>query len=174
MSPKPVQDQVIKLCDQLGVTVVDTDFVDVHPLPSKPGRAKRVIARFKDRKLAHKVIGSRKNSKQMDPTNKAKLAADSTKGFGIQPNITPRRAALLGQAKQAVEQFRLNGTWVDTKNGSILIRKTQGERPRVIRSTDDIIDLVGPTFKPNDFIFCAHGKFEVFDMSFSDSGPNQY
>ncbi len=159
-----VNKQVIELCNDLGVTVEETDFVDVNPLPASKGRAKRVIARFRDRKLAQKVMGACKHSKQIAPDRKKVLASDPSKGFGIQPNITPRRAALLGQAKAAVDFANFNSVWVDTKNGSILIRKDQGSRPFAIRSTADICNLV-PNFVPNDYIFCVREKFDVFNVS---------
>jgi hypothetical protein len=104
--------QVIDLCDQLGVEMKESDFVNVHlggrcpslgtlrrsfefyeaklrgaawvehratnvhPLPTKKGKAKRVIARFKDHKLGQKVLSSRKNSKDIAQDKKEKLAAD--------------------------------------------------------------------------------------------------
>ena len=149
----PAMQQVIDLCDEINVTVTDTDFVDVHPLPTSNGRAKRVVARFKDRKLAQKVMAARKATKNMNPTKKAKLAADPNRGFGIQPNITPKRSALLAQAKAAVEKANLSGTWVDTKTGAILLRVREGERPRVIRNTHQIMDVV-KSYVPNEFVFC--------------------
>ena len=160
----PAVGQVIELCEQINVTVSEADFVDVHPLPSKNGHAKRVIARFKDRKLAQKVMSARKASKNISPNKKQLLAADASRGFGIQPNITPKRAALLSQAKKAVEQGSLNGSWIDIKTGAVLVRLRHGDRPRVIRKTSDILKLV-PSFQPNDYFFCVRGsdKFEVFD-----------
>ena len=156
----PVMDQVIELCDGLDVGVTADDFVDVHPLPSRNGRAKRVVARFKDRKLAQKVMGARKASKNIDPTRKAKLAADPKRGFGIQPNITPKRSALLAQSKAAVEKGSLDGTWIDIKTGAVLLRLRQGDRPRVIRNTLDIVNLV-PAYVPNEYVFCVR----PFDQS---------
>ena len=161
--------QVVTLCDQVGVDVSDSDFVDVHPLPARKGRAKRVIARFKDRKLAQKVMSSRKNTKNMDPTVKSKLAADTERGFGIQPNITPKRAALLGQCKKVAEDNNFNGAWVDTKTGAVLIRKRSVDRPRTIRSTNDLIALC-PAFVPREYFFCIckDEKFDVFDETTVD------
>ncbi len=166
----PVMDQVIDLCEQINVTVTENDLVDVHPLPARNGRAKRIIARFKDRKLGQNVLAARKSSKNIPKTKKDTLAADPTRGFGIQPNITPKRSALLAQAKVAVDKARLNGTWVDIKTGAILIRIKQGDRPRVIRCTNDIVELV-PDFKPTEFILCVNesDRFEVFDTSFNMS-----
>ena len=169
----PVMNQVITLCDELNVTVTDTDFVDVHPLPSRNGRAKRVVARFKDRKFAQKVIGARKGSKNIDPSKKAKLAADPKRGFGIQPNITPKRSALLAQAKVAVEKANLNGTWIDIKTGAVLLNMKQGERPRVIRSTLDIVKLV-PAYVPNEYVFCVRAcdKSSIFPATESMQRDN--
>ena len=144
--------QVIDLCDQLGVEVKESDFVDVHPLPTKKGRAKRVIARFKDRKLGQKVLSSRKNSKNIAPDKKEKLAADPSHGFGIQPNITPSRAALLSQAKTVVSEHRFNATWIDIKTGSVLLKKNQG----------DIVDVC-LAFCPNEYFFCVP-DFDLFEI----------
>ena len=47
----PVQKQVIDLCEEIGVTLTESDFVDVHPLPSRSKGGPRVIARFKERKM---------------------------------------------------------------------------------------------------------------------------
>ncbi|KAL5266158.1 hypothetical protein ACHWQZ_G006719 [Mnemiopsis leidyi] len=105
---KPVIDQVISLCEEINVTVTKNDLVDVHPLPSTRGHAKRIIARFKDRKLGQQVMGARKSAKNIGANKKKQLAADPSRGFGIQPNITSKRAMLLKQAKAAVEKGQLN------------------------------------------------------------------
>ncbi len=164
----PVMQQVIDLCDEINVTVTDTDFVDVHPLPAKNGRAKRVVARFKDRKLAQRVLSSRKGSKNISPAKKSKLAADPSKGFGIQPNITPKRSALLAQTKAAVEMGNLLGTWIDTKTGAVLMRLRDNDRPRVIRNTRQIMEAV-PSFVPNEYIFCLR-DFDTFTIDYTNNG----
>ena len=164
----PVMQQVIDLCDEINVTVTDTDFVDVHPLPVKNGRAKRVVARFKDRKLAQKVMAARKGSKNINPTKKAQLAADPNKGFGIQPNITPKRSALLAQAKSAVEHANLNGTWIDTKTGAVLLRLRDNDRPRVIRNTRQLMEAV-PSFVPSEYIFCLRDS-SIFINDYAGKG----
>ena len=168
---QPVMKQVISLCDELNITVTEEDFVDVHPLPSKRGYAKRVVARFKDRKLGQKVMGARKSTKNIGSGKKTELAADPSRGFGIQPNIiTPKRSALLKQAKAAVEKAGFNEAWIDVKNCAVLIRTKPGERPRVIRNTHDIMRIV-PDFKPMDFVFCVDEsqKFVVFDNSLCEN-----
>ena len=114
-------------------------------------------------------MGARKNTKNIPQGKKDTLVADPTRGFGIQPNITPKRSALLAQAKVAVGLGRLNGTWVDVRTGAILIRPKLGDRPRVIRNTHDIVELV-PDYKPSEYFFCVSDsdKFSVFDTSTSD------
>ena len=167
---KPVIEQVISLCDEINVTVTENDFVDVHPLPSTRGHAKRVIARFKDRKLGQQVMGARKSAKNIGDNKRKLLAADPTRGFGIQPNITPKRAALLKQAKAAVEKGRLNGAWVDIKTGAILIRVKSGERPRVMRNTCDILKIV-PDLRPDEILLCVDESklFDIYDTSNSNN-----
>jgi len=161
---KPVIDQVISLCEEINVTVTKNDLVDVHPLPSTRGHAKRIIARFKDRKLGQQVMGARKSAKNIGANKKKQLAADPSRGFGIQPNITSKRAMLLKQAKAAVEKGQLNGTWVDIKTGAILIRVKPGERPRVMRNTCDILKLV-PDFVPTEVLFCVDKLFDIYDSN---------
>ena len=167
---KPVLDQVISLCEEINVTVTENDLVDVHPLPSTRGHAKRVIARFKDRKLGQQVMGARKSAKNIGDNKKKLLAADPTRGFGIQPNITSKRAVLLKQAKAAVEKGHMNGAWVDIKTGAILIRVKPGERPRVMRNTYDILKIV-PNFSPDEFLLCVDESklFDIYDVSNSSN-----
>ncbi|KAL5266650.1 hypothetical protein ACHWQZ_G003877 [Mnemiopsis leidyi] len=120
---KPVIDQVISLCEEINVTVTKNDLVDVHPLPSTRGHAKRIIARFKDRKLGQQVMGARKSAKNIGANKKKQLAADPSRGFGIQPNITSKRAMLLKQAKAAVEKGH---KLVDGQRGTKRLLDTDG------------------------------------------------
>ena len=154
--------QVITLCDGIGVEVNESDLVDVHPLPAKKGMAKRIIARFKDRKLGQKVLTSRKNTKHIDPAKKNQLAANPTRGFGIQPNITPARSALLSQAKTLVNQHGFNATWVDIKTGAILFKRRPGDRPTVVRSTEDLVNICSD-YVPNEHFFSVR-KEDLFDV----------
>ncbi|MCP4257198.1 MAG: hypothetical protein GY774_06685 [Planctomycetes bacterium] len=161
------EEQVIGLCDAIGVEVKPEDMVDVHPLPSGKkgaGKAKRCIARFKDRKLAQKVMANRKNTKSLDKTTKDKLAANPDRGFAVQPNITPRRARLLGQVNNTKTKFGLEGCWVDPKNGKILLRKAKNERPFVISNTFDLCKVVAE-FTATEYILCCPPEFEVFNSS---------
>ncbi len=127
-SSKTVESQITELCYELGVDVQPEDYVDAHPLPGKKSRGKntRVIARFKSRKLAQNILASRKNSKNIDKVKKASLAADPSKGFAIQPNLSPRRAQLHGQANDAKDAFNLDSLWVDPRNSTIMMRERAG------------------------------------------------
>ncbi len=172
-STKTVQSQISELCNELGVAVQPEDYVDAHPLPSKKGKGKgnpmRVIARFKSRKLAQDILANRKHSKNIDKIKKSALAADPTKGFSIQPNLSRRRAQLHGQVKDVKEAFNLNSVWVDPRTGTIMLRKQAGAKPYPIRTTLDIVQMV-PDFRPRDWIFCCPNIFDVFDCS--DFRPN--
>ena len=161
--------QVIDLCNEIGVEVKTEDLVDCHPLPAKRGNQVRVIARFKDRRLAQKVFKNRKNTKTIDRTKKEAISSNKEKGFAIQPNITPRRAALLGQVLDAKTVYNYDSCWVDYKNGNIMLRKDKQGRPYVISCTNDIIKAL-PGFKPNEYFFCS-GPDEVFDISMIASQP---
>ncbi len=165
------EEQVIELAHEIGVEVKNEDFVDCHPLPTKKGNQVRVIARFKDRKLAQTLFKNRKNTKNIDNVKKESLACKKDKGFAIQPNITPRRAALLGQCIDAKQSCTFDSCWVDYKNGCILLRKTDKTRPYVITCTNDIVKIL-PAYKPRDYIFCCR-PCDVFDVSYSDECPEE-
>ena len=144
-------DQVVALCNELGVDIVTSDLVAAHPLP---GKKPRFIARFKDRATAHKVFKNRKQTKAIAPTKKKAIFADEKKGVAVQPNITPKRSALLAQVKDAVDKCTLNSCWVDTKNCNVMIRLNDHGRPAPIMNTLDLLKLV-PNYKPSEFILCV-------------------
>ena len=150
--------QVIDICNELGVDVAPDDLVATHPLPGKKGKGKakptRYIARFKDRAKAQKVFKNRKATKTIAPDKKQTLFADPTKGVAVQPNITAKRAVLLGQVKDAVEKFSLNSYWVDTKNCNIMLRLQPSARPIPIMNTCDLLNVV-PNFGPKEFVMCV-------------------
>lgn len=148
------EDQVINMCGELGVTVTSDDFVATHPLPSKKGKPSRYIARFKNRSTAQKVFQNRKMTKNIDPEKKKTLFADASKGVAVQPNITAKRAALMGQVKDAAEQFNLDSFWVDPKNCNVMLRVTAGGRPSPILNTRDLMKCA-PQFVPRDYLLCA-------------------
>ena len=108
------EQQVVDLCGELGVDIKKDDLVAAHPLKGKKGKSPRYIARFKDRQTAQRVFKNRKLTKNIDPTKK-NLFANPEKGVGVQPNITAKRAALLGQVNDAVKQHDLNACWIDYK-----------------------------------------------------------
>ncbi len=156
--------QVINLCHEIGVEVTPDDLVLVasHPLPARKGKAVRVIARFKERSMAHKVFANRKGTKNINAAKKQGLAARADKGFAVQPNITPRRAKLLAQVKDAVQNMKWNSTWVDYRNCNIMLKQTPTSRPIPIHCTLDIKKLIGPQYNPNDYYLCVRESFDVF------------
>ena len=147
--------QVISLCNELGVEVNPDDLVASHTLPARKGKAVRVIARFKERKMAQEVFAKRKGTKNIGANKKKGLAAKADKGFAIQPNITPRRAKLLAQVKDTVQTMQWNAVWVDYRNGNIMLKQSPSSRPVPIHSTRDLKQLVGPNFDPLDYYFCV-------------------
>ena len=151
----PCEDQVVNLCSELGVDVVKEDLVAAHPLP---GKSRRFIARFKNRSKAQEVFKCRKNTKTIDPTKKKTLFADEKRGMAVQPNITGKRAALLGQVKEAANRHNLNAVWVDTKNCNVMLRVKENGRPVPIRNTRDLLKYV-PEFEPNNFVLCVSPSF---------------
>ena len=167
----PCEQQVIELCNELGVTVEPSDVVAAHPLPSKRGRGNRFIVRFHDRKKAQEVFAARKRTKDIDPAKKAALAANADRGFAIQPNITPARAQLLAQLKDACSRCSWEACWVDYRNCNIMLKMAANCRPIVIRNTHDILKHSGEQFVTNDFILCSGKPFDVFDVSHMSSQP---
>ena len=156
-------DQIVKLCQELEVSVADTDLVAAHPLPTGKPRSgsngntapKRFIARFKERSTAQTVLSNRKLSKNISPQSKDQLFSDPSRGIAVQPNITPSRTSLLAQVKDAVRECNLEGCWVDTKNCNIMLRCVKNGRPVPIFNTVDLCCRV-KTFKPKDFIMCVN------------------
>ena len=153
----PCTDQVINICNELGVDVTPEDLVAAHPLPAgKKGKGKstRVIARFKDRSMAQKVLKNRKQTKNISTEKKKALFTDQTRGMAVQPNITPKRAALLGQVKDCSEKCDIDSFWVDTKNCNIMVRKNPNAAPKPVMNTCDLLKLC-PQFVPRDYILCV-------------------
>jgi len=163
---KSCEDQVVLLCEQLGVDIAKNDLVAAHPLKGKKGKAPRFIARFKDRSTAQKVFRNRKETKNISPDKKKLLFENPEKGVGVQPNITSKRAALLGQVNDAVRLGNLSSCWVDYKNGNVLLRVNANGNPKLIRNTADLLVCV-PTFKPNEFLFCESPFLNNTDSGFS-------
>ena len=168
----PCDRQVIELCNELGVEVAMEDLVTAHPLPAKRGKPQRCIARFHNRSKAHEVLAARKNSKNIAPAKKAQLAAKADRGFAIQPNITPDRAKLLGQLKEASEKCGWHAHWVDFKNCNLMLKLSPDGRPVPIRCTHDILKHSGEQYTTNDMIFCSNEVFRVFDVSFGENAGN--
>ena len=82
----------------------------------------------------------------------------------MQPNITAKRAALLGQVNDAVKQHDLNACWIDYKNGNVLLRLNAAGDPKLIRNTNELISCV-PDFTPKEFLFCVSPFLTNIDYS---------
>ncbi len=147
------EDQVVALCNELGVDINTDDLVAAHPLPGK--KSPRFIARFKDRATAQKVFTNRRQTKGIDPAKKKTIFGDDKKGVAVQPNVTPKRAALLAQVKDAAEKHSLDSFWVDTKNCNIMLRTKKAGRPVPIMNTIDLLKFV-PEYSANEFILCVN------------------
>ncbi len=163
----PCEQQVINLCHEIGVEVKSEDLVAAHPLPTKggQGRQRRCIARFHDREKALEVFAARKNTKNIDPTKKSDLTVQSEKGIAIQPNITPARARLLAQLREAVGKCGWDSCWVDYRNGTILLKTEASKRPIPIKCTFDILKLSHDKFEPRAYHLCHPDIFDVFNVS---------
>ena len=162
---RPCTQQVVELCHELGVEVTTSDLVDAHPLPSKRGKGNRCIARFRDRKKAQEVFAARKRTKEITPAKKADLAEQPNRGFAIQPNLTRKRAQLLGQLKDACQRCSWEACWADYKTGNLYLKMVPNTRPVPITNTHDILKYSGSNFTTQDFILCANEPFEVFNIS---------
>ena len=126
--------------------------------------------------MAQKVFANRKASKGIDSTKKKGLAARADKGFAVQPNITPRRAKLLAQVKDAVQHLKWNSVWVDYRNGNIMLKQTSSSRPIPIHCTLDLKKLIGPSFEPYDYYFCVSNSntVDLFSVSPTVSGVQAF
>lgn len=156
-----VPSQVVQLCKEIGVTVEPSDLVDAHPLPAAQDKPKRYIARFHQRSTAKQVFSNRRKAKDITGDCKGQLAHNAEKGFGILPNLTPKRGKLFGQVKEFCDSNGHLGCWADTNTGKILL-KLQGEtRGRVIRNTGDLVAIKG-SYNPDVWYFCTPPLFHEF------------
>ena len=162
-------EQVVALCNELGVDIKTDDLVAAHPLPGR--RSNRFIARFKDRATAQKVFRNRKQTKTIDPNKKKAIFADDKKGVAVQPNITSKRSALLAQVKEAVDKYSLDSCWVDTINCNIMLRLNQNGRPTPIMNTLDLMKYV-TDFVPSEFILCVDPMSLFSVPNFSPVSPS--
>ena len=144
--------------------VSPADIVVCHPLPSNPGKPKRFITRFHDRSTAQRVFRNRKKAKNISPDAKSKLAANSGKGFGIVPNLTPKRGKFFGQVSSFCEQFDHEGCWVDPNTGKILLKLRGSDRDRVIKNTADLTEI-NISYIPTDWHFCSAPNINVVSDS---------
>lgn len=161
-----VKSQIVNLCKEIDVEVHDTDFVDAHVLPGKTGAPKRYIARFHDRSKVKKIFKNRRKTKDVPANRKSELAINDSKGFGIQANITPKRAKLLAQVKE-FSTSRNMGNWVDYNSGNILLRIKEGERGTLIRNTRNLVDI-DSTYEPVEWYFCSSPFFELSELEFDN------
>lgn len=148
--------KVIDLCHEIGVEVVPSDLVAAHPLKQgkrSAGKPKRFVARFHDRSKAQEVFRRRKGCKDIAGSKKELLAANKSKGFGLLPHLTAKRAKLFEQSKSFCVDNKFQGVWADTNNGNILLKLREHERGIVIKSTADLLQI--QDFQPNEYIFCA-------------------
>ncbi len=122
-----------------------------------PVREKRLESSHDSRSAAwlKRFFSKRKETKNIAADKKKGLAAKADKGFAIQPNITPKRAKLLAQVKDAVQNMHWNSVWVDYRNGNIMLKQNPASRPVQIHSTRDLKQLVGPNFNPLEYYFCV-------------------
>lgn len=163
-----VATQIIGLCKEMDVNVEKTDFVDAHVLPGKAGTQKRYIARLHQRSKVKEIFSNRRKSKNISDNRKADLAINGAKGFGIQVNLTPKRAKLLAQVQDfCTNTDRDKMCWVDYNTGNILLRLEAGKRGTVIRSTRDLVEI-DRNYIPSEWYFCSSQYFEVSESDYAN------
>ena len=155
-----VTDQVVNLCQEIGVDVEANDIVAAHALPtSRHSKVKKYIARFHQRSKAQQVFQKRKYCKEIPREKKKSLAANPDKGFSIAPNLTPKRAKLLGQVKEFNSKYSHAGCWVDYNSSKIMLKLKDGQRGTVIKDTSDLV-MLNQNYCPDQWVFCAPPFFE--------------
>ena len=153
-----VPTQVVQLCSEIGVDVSVEDLVDAHPLPSGSDKPKRFIARFKNRSKAKEVFANRKQSKNITGEKKTQLASDKDRGFGILPNLTPKRGKFFAQVKSYCTSYGHEDCWVDSNTGKILLKLRGAARGTVVKSTGDLVQI-DQSYSPDEWYFCAPPYF---------------
>ena len=163
-------DDVISLCDQIGVSVEKNEICAAHPLPAKKGQ--RHVVRFINRSKAQEIFKHRRNCKNMDPTKKRTLTKVADRGIGIMTHLTPKRAALYRQVCVFRETYNFDSVWVDYNTARIFLRRNAGERAHVITDTSDLYKL-NSDFTPTEYHFCIPPIF-TFPTQASQSPSSPY
>ena len=148
------------ICQEIGVTIKEADFVDAHPLPARRGRPTKIIARFHERSKAREIFKARKRCKDLSSNLKQTVCAKPEKSISINPNLTVGKAKLLDQVRTFNDEFGYRGAWADPNTGKILLKTSNDRRANVIRDTSDLI-LINQKFKPavSDYVFCTPPLF---------------
>lgn len=105
----------------------ESEITDIHRLPSRADRVPGIIIRF-----------ARQSTRELWLEQKKKLRGVKPNVY-IQENMTKRNRELLSAAKEWRKRAEYKYVW--HKNGSVLVRKTDGERAVVIRCEDDLIKI---------------------------------
>ena len=157
-SNEQLVEQVIKVCDDIGVEVSTDDISAAHKLPSKKGV--RHVVRFANRAKAVAVFKHRKNCKNMDSAKKRSVTKVQDRGIGIMPHLTPKRAKFYGQVTNFVKYFNMEGCWVDYHTGNILVRTKPGLKATIVTDSYDLYNLDN-RFRPIDHYFCTPPVFNI-------------
>lgn len=163
-----VKGQIIELCKEVEVEVKDSDFVDAHVLPGRPGTPKRYIARFHDRSKVKQIFRNRRKTKGITAARKSVLAANDKRGFGIQANLTAKRAKLLAQVNNFCKERDNMSCWVDYNSGNVVLRIADGRRGTVISNTRNLVDIDN-SFVPTEWYFCSAPYFEISQSELDSS-----
>lgn len=107
------------------------DIEAVHRLPSKQGHYRPVIIRFRDRSVRDLWL-SKRNMLKAKPR-------DDEDSFFICENLAAYNKSLLWETRQVAKEKHYSYVWV--KNGHILVRKSDGDKPKKIRGRHDLTGL---------------------------------
>lgn len=108
--------------------LTESDITDMHRLPSRPDKIPGIIVRFARQSSRELWLEQRKKLKGIKPY------------VYIQENMTKRNRELLSAAKEWSNTSQYKYVW--HRNGSVLVRKADGERAHVVRCRDDLSKIV--------------------------------
>ena len=123
-----LENQVLKLCESIGVKLQSYDLVAVHRIGKFfHGKNRNVIVRFVNRKNAFSCL---KNNKYLAKSN-------TYKNIYITENLCPTNKKIFNYLYKLKKEGNINNVW--TFNGAVFFRKSDvEERGQKVDPIDDV------------------------------------
>jgi regulator of replication initiation timing len=133
------------VANALGITFNRHDISIAHRLPAPKDKTPSIVAQFVSRSTRADWIKAAKQKKIQTTDLSASLRPSPV---FLVDHLTPQNRRLLGYAKSRVREGHLAYAW--SREGNILIRKTQDSPARRVRTTTEVDFIVGPVASGGD------------------------